>query len=98
MTDFVTSSHIARRTAAAVDAAVGAGRELGLTVTDATVLHELFSVAVQLAPAPAAVRVPGVRPQAPDPAEQRRSRHAEAEDAQWLAGRGQPAARPRRTV
>ncbi len=94
MTDFVTSAHMARRTAAAVDAAVGAGRELGLTVTDATVLHELFSVVVHLAPAPVVVRVPVVLPQSTDPDEQMRSMQAELEVTQWLADRGEPVIAP----
>ncbi|GHB48866.1 hypothetical protein GCM10010377_44790 [Streptomyces viridiviolaceus] len=61
MTD-PTPQDIARRTSFAVDAAVGAGRDLGLTVTDAKVLHDLFSVVVHLAPSPVVVRIPTVLP------------------------------------
>lgn len=60
MTDFLTSQQLADRTSAAVGAAVAAGRDLGLTVTDAAVLHDLFSVVVHLAPAPVVARIPTV--------------------------------------
>ncbi|MEU4345573.1 hypothetical protein AB0H00_30705 [Nocardia sp. NPDC023852] len=51
---------LAARTSRALDAAVDAGRGLGLTVTNATVLHDVFSVVVHLAPSPVVVRVPTV--------------------------------------
>ncbi|RDB46485.1 aminoglycoside phosphotransferase family protein, partial [Tsukamurella tyrosinosolvens] len=48
----MTGTERTARSAAAVDAAIGAARELGLAVTDTTVLHDLFSVVVRLEPAP----------------------------------------------
>lgn len=98
MTDFVTSQHIARRSAAAVDAAVGAGRDLGLTVTDATVLYELFSVVVHLGPAPVVARVPVVLPDHTDPGSQMRAMQAELDVTQWLADRGTPVIAPSPSV
>lgn len=56
MTTFLTPQQLAGRISAAVDAAVAAaGRELGLTVTDPTVLHDVFSAVVHLAPPSEAV-------------------------------------------
>lgn len=43
MTDSMTPQQIAHRTSAALAAAVSAGRDLGLSVTDARVLHDVFS-------------------------------------------------------
>lgn len=94
MTDFATPHHIARRTAAAVDAAVGAGRDLGLTVTDATVLHDLFSVVVHLAPSPVVVRVPTVLAHCEDLGSQARRQQAELDVTRWLADRGTPVIPP----
>lgn len=94
MTDFVTSEDITRRTAAARDAAVAAGRDLGLTVTDPKVLYELFSVVVHLAPSPVVARVPVVLPHTENldavSARQRR----ELDVARWLTGRGVPVIPP----
>ncbi len=94
MVDFLSSRDLARRTAAAVDAAVGAGRELGLTVTDATVLHDLFSVVVHLAPTPVVARVPTVRPRREDLTQRARAQQRELDVAQWLADRGTPVIPP----
>ncbi|WP_063730476.1 phosphotransferase [Streptomyces sp. RTd22] len=94
MTDFMTSAHIARRTSAAVDAAVGAGRDLGLTVTDAAVLHDLFSVVVHLAPSPVVVRVPTVLPHSADLDSQARRQQTELDVTQWLADQGTPVIPP----
>lgn len=82
------------RRSAAVDAAVGAGRALGLTVTDARVLHDLFSVVVHLAPAPVVARVPTVLPRSTDPAVQSSRQRTELDVAQWLADRGTPVLPP----
>ncbi|WP_283136228.1 phosphotransferase [Rhizohabitans arisaemae] len=94
MTDFVTSQGIARRTSAAVDAAVGAGRELGLPVTDARVLHDLFSVVVHLAPAPVVARVPTVLPHGTGLDSLARRQQAELDVTRWLADRGTPVIPP----
>lgn len=93
MSDFLTPEQIARRTAAALDAAVGAGRDLGLPVSDATVLYDLFSVVVHLAPAPVVARIPVVLPNS-DPAALMRRQRAELDVTTWLAERGVPVLRP----
>ncbi|MGR3936520.1 phosphotransferase [Streptomyces sp. BRA346] len=94
MTEFMTAAHIARRTSAAVDAAVGAGRDLGLTVTDAAVLHDLFSVVVHLAPSPVVVRVPTVLPHSADLDSQARRQQTELDVTRWLADQGTPVIPP----
>ncbi|MEV6277780.1 aminoglycoside phosphotransferase family protein [Nocardia sp. NPDC051832] len=94
MTDFATPQDLARRTAAAVDAAVGAGRELGLTVVDAAVLHDVFSVVVHLAPAPVVVRVPTVLPHCESLDSLARRQRSELDVSSWLAGRGTPVIPP----
>ena len=94
MPDFQTSRQIARRTSAAVEAAVGAGRDLGLTVTDARVLHDVFSVVVHLAPAPVVARIPTVLPHYADLGSQARRQRAELDVTRWLADRGVPVIPP----
>jgi hypothetical protein len=90
----VTPQDIARRTSAAVDAAVGAGRDLGLTVTDAKVLHELFSVVVHLAPSPVVARIPTVLPRYASLDSQARRQQAELDVTRWLADQGTPVIPP----
>lgn len=94
MTDSAQPQALARRSAAALDAAVAAGRELGLTVTDAEVLHDLFSVVVHLAPAPVVARVPVVLPAYATPDVLARRQQAELDVTRWLAGRGVPVIAP----
>ncbi|MEV4799221.1 aminoglycoside phosphotransferase family protein [Nonomuraea sp. NPDC049421] len=85
---------LASRTAAALDAAVGAGRDLGLTVTDAQVLHDLFSVVVHLAPAPVVARVPVVLPAYVDLDLLARRQQTELDVTRWLAEQGTPVIPP----
>lgn len=94
MADFLTPQQLTRRTSAAVDAAVGAGRGLGLTVTDATVLHDLFSVVVHLAPSPVVARVPTVLPHCTDLGSLARRQQVELDVTRWLADRGTPVIPP----
>lgn len=94
MDAFLTSEQIAGRTARAVDAAVTAGRDLGLAVTDPRVLHDVFSVVVHLAPAPVVARVLAVLPQYADLASQAGRQRAELDVTWWLAGRGIPVIPP----
>ncbi|MGK5530287.1 phosphotransferase family protein [Streptomyces sp. URMC 129] len=94
MTDFLTPRHIAQRTSAAVDAAVGAGRDLGLTVTDARVLHDLFSVVVHLAPSPVVARIPTVLPPCVSPDSLACRQQAELDVTRWLADQGTPVIPP----
>lgn len=94
MADSVTPRDAARRTSAAVDAAVGAGRDLGLAVTDARVLHDVFSVVVHLAPSPVVARVPTVLPHWEGPDSVARRQRAELDVVRWLADRGIPVIPP----
>lgn len=94
MTDFLTPEHIAHRTRAARDAAVGAARELGLTVTDARVLHDLFSVVVHLAPSPVVARIPTVLPDSVSLESLARRQRAELDVTRWLADQGTPVLAP----
>lgn len=94
VTDFLRPQQIADRTSAAVDAAVAAGRDLGLTVTDAAVLHDLFSVVVHLAPAPVVARIPTVLPHVAGLASQAHRQQAELDVTRWLADRGTPVIPP----
>ena len=84
-----TTDQLAARTERALAAATEAGRELGLTVERPTVLYDVFSVVVHLAPAPVVVRVPTVLPRTV--ADQQRR---ELAVAGWLAGRGHPVVAP----
>ncbi|MGC9539712.1 phosphotransferase [Streptomyces sp. UG1] len=94
MTDLLTPQDIARRTAAAAEAAVAAGRHLGLTVTDAKVLYELFSVVVHLAPSPVVARIPTVVPTYADLDSLTHRQRAELDVTQWLADQGVPVIPP----
>ncbi|MCM6778838.1 aminoglycoside phosphotransferase family protein [Nocardia sp. CDC159] len=94
MPEAMTTEQLADRTARAREAAVAAGRELGLTVTDATVLHDVFSVVVHLAPAPVVVRVPTVLPDYLDLEAQTARQRTELDVVAWLAGRGEPVIPP----
>ncbi|MEV0087107.1 phosphotransferase [Saccharopolyspora sp. NPDC050642] len=94
MTEFASPQQIAHRTSAAVDAAVGVGRDLGLTVTDARVLHDLFSVVVHLAPAPVVARIPTVLPHNTELDSLARRQQAELDVTRWLADRGTPVIPP----
>ncbi|MGP3683272.1 phosphotransferase family protein [Streptomyces sp. IBSNAI002] len=88
MTGFLTAQERADRTSAAVEAAVEAGRGLGLTVTEPTVLHDLFSVVVHLAPAPVVARIPTVLPRPDDLAALARRQQDELDVTWWLADQG----------
>ncbi|WP_324192607.1 phosphotransferase [Nocardia transvalensis] len=85
---------LADRTSRALDAAVAAGRGLGLTVTDATVLHDVFSVVVHLVPSPVVVRVPTVAPSYLDLEAQATRQQAELDVVTWLAEQGTPVIPP----
>ncbi|MDT0270061.1 phosphotransferase [Streptomyces sp. DSM 44915] len=94
MATFLTPQQLADRTAAAVAAAVAAGRALGLTVTEPRVLHDLFSVVVHLAPAPVVARLPTVLPHPEDLAAVGRRQRDELDVARWLADQGVPVIPP----
>lgn len=92
----LTPADISRRTDRAVAAAVDTGRELGLTVSDPQVLHDVFSVIVHLKPAPVVARVPTVLPRCyrTDPRRQTAQQRAELAVTGWLAERGHPVVAP----
>ncbi|ANZ41942.1 aminoglycoside phosphotransferase [Lentzea guizhouensis] len=94
MTAFATPEDIARRTTAAKDAAVAAGRDLGLTITEPKVLYELFSVVVHLAPSPVVARVPVVLPHTEDLDATTARQQRELDVARWLANQGTPVIPP----
>ncbi|UNS99941.1 aminoglycoside phosphotransferase family protein [Streptomyces tubbatahanensis] len=94
MAGFLTPDQLAARTSRARDAAVAAGRALGLTVTDARVLHDVFSVVVHLAPSPVVVRVPTVLPSYADPDTQAARQRRELDVVGWLAQQGTPVIPP----
>jgi len=94
MSTSMTPEQIAHRTSRAASAAVHAARGLGLTVTDARVLHDVFSVVVRLTPAPVVARIPTVLPPSADPGDTARRQQAELDVAQWLADQGTPVIPP----
>lgn len=94
MTDFATPEDIAHRTGAAKDAAVAAGRDLGLEITEGRVLYELFSVVVHLAPAPVVARIPTVLPHTTTLDSLARRQQQELDVAQWLHDQGTPVIAP----
>ncbi|MEV8375154.1 phosphotransferase [Kribbella sp. NPDC056861] len=86
---------LAARTDQAVAAAAAAARDLGLTVTDPTVLYDVFSVVVHLKPAPVVARIPVVLPKPlQDLAVEARRQQTELDVAQWLVEQGHPVVAP----
>ncbi|SER55948.1 phosphotransferase [Lentzea albida] len=94
MTAFATPEDIAARTEAAKEAAVAAGRELGLEIGEGAVLYELFSVVVHLAPSTVVARVPTVLPHTTTPESLARRQQQELDVAQWLHDQGTPVIPP----
>lgn len=90
----LTSDQLAARTQRALAAVTAAGRELGLTVDDPTILHDAFSVVVHLAPSPVVARVPVVLPDGFELSTQTARQTRELAVVGWLADRGQPVVRP----
>jgi hypothetical protein len=85
LSDRLDARELAARTARAVDTAVSTGRELGLNVREAQVLHDAFCVVLRLAPAPVVVRVPVVVMYGSDLAALRARQVREIAVADWLA-------------
>ncbi|MGC4940755.1 phosphotransferase [Kribbella sp. DT2] len=80
------------RTPQAAEASAAAGRELGLTVTEPTVLYDLFSAVVHLTPSPVVARIPLVLQLTPAEAGDRQQR--ELDVAQWVYEQGGQVVRP----
>jgi hypothetical protein len=78
----------------AVEAAAAVGRELGIGAGRPKVLHDMFSVVVQLAPAPVVVRVPVVLPPGLDLPLMAARQQRELEVVTWLVDHGLPVVRP----
>ena len=79
----------------AVQAAASAARNLGLTVTDPTVLYDAFSVVVHLKPSPVVARVPVSLPDhLMEPGVAVRRQQRELDVAGWLTERGKPVVAP----
>ncbi|WP_198678083.1 phosphotransferase [Streptomyces sp. Go-475] len=94
MQEFMTPDQMAARSSRALSAAVAAGRDLGLAVTEARVLYDVFSVVVHLAPSPVVVRVPTVLPPYADAAYQSARQRLELDVVAWLAEQGHPVIPP----
>ena len=94
MTDFATPEQLAHRTNAAKEAAVAAGRELGLDITEGKVLYELFSVVVHLSPSPVVARIPTVLPHTATLQDLAKRQQQELDVAQWLHDQGTPVIPP----
>ncbi|MFC9438418.1 phosphotransferase family protein [Nocardia sp. NPDC057030] len=90
----MTPEQLVDRTSRAVEAAVAAGRALGLPVTDAKILHDAFSVVVHLAPAPVVVRVPTVLSGRAGLDDQAARQQVELDVVAWLAEQGHPVIPP----
>lgn len=90
----LTPDQLAERSQCARRAAMEAGRELGLTVTDAEIIHDAFSVVVHLAPVPVVVRVPVVLPDGMELGALKSRQARELSAVHWLAQQGQPVVRP----
>ncbi|MFF8935471.1 phosphotransferase family protein [Streptomyces paradoxus] len=90
----MTPDQMSARTSRALAAAVAAGRDLGLDVADARVVHDVFSVVVHLAPSPVVVRVPTVLPSYADAGSRAARQRQELAVAGWLADQGHPVIPP----
>ncbi|MCV7366159.1 phosphotransferase [Mycolicibacterium duvalii] len=89
-----TAEQLARRTRRACAAALRAATALGLSATRARVLHDAFSVVVQLEPEPVVARIPVVLTGSSDSDAQHSRQQRELDVAGWLADRGVPVVRP----
>ncbi|WP_424187263.1 aminoglycoside phosphotransferase family protein [Actinokineospora sp. G85] len=85
----ITEDERAARSERALRAAVAAAGELGLDAGQATVVYDVFSVVVDLAPAPVVARVPVVTPPGSGPEQRERFQRTELAVAAWLDARGE---------
>ncbi|PQD97968.1 phosphotransferase [Mycobacterium sp. EPG1] len=90
----MTPEDLAERTRRATDAAVAAGRELGLRIEQPTVLHDVFSVVVHLRPQPVVARIPVVSTANLQPDRQNARQQRELDVAAWLDAHGVPVVPP----
>jgi hypothetical protein len=96
LADEISPDAVRARQERAVAAAVAAGHDLGITVTEPRVLYDAFSVIVHLHPAPVVARVPTVLPRTVKAAPQAQAdqQRRELAVAGWLAERGHPVVAP----
>lgn len=94
----MTPDELAERTRRATAAAVDAGRDLGLRVERATVLHDVFSVVVHLEPEPVVARIPVVLTASTVPERQAARQQRELDVVAWLDAQGVPVVAPARGV
>ncbi|WP_367127845.1 aminoglycoside phosphotransferase family protein [Saccharothrix sp. HUAS TT1] len=87
----ITEEERAARSQRACDAAVAAVTALGLDVSEAKVLYDVFSVVVDLAPSPVVARVPVVTPRGITSTGFQRT---ELDVSSWMASRGEPTVVP----
>ncbi|WP_156757692.1 aminoglycoside phosphotransferase/kinase family protein [Actinokineospora pegani] len=90
----ITEDEQAARSERALRAAVAAAGDLGLDAGQATIVYDVFSVVVDLAPAPVVARVPVVTPPGSGPEQRERFQRTELAVAAWLHGRGEPTVLP----
>ncbi|XTP34457.1 phosphotransferase [Mycobacterium sp. TJFP1] len=90
----MTPEELAARTRRAVEAAVRAGRDLGLNVDHGAVLHDVFSVVVHLRPEPVVARIPVVLTGSTQPDRQTARQQRELDVVAWLDTQGVPVVRP----
>ncbi len=90
----LSPTELAARTQRAVAAATEAGREFGLRVSEAKVVHDAFSVVVHLAPSPVVARVLVVLPHGIEGPVQAARQSRELAVVAWLADAGHPVVRP----
>lgn len=90
----LSADQLVDRTRRATQAALEAGRALGLRTDRATVLHDVFSVVVHLEPAPVVARVPVVLPPGYTPELERTRQQRELDVVAWLDAQGVPVVPP----
>ncbi|HMJ14496.1 MAG TPA: phosphotransferase [Polyangiaceae bacterium] len=90
----LTPDELHARTERAVLAALGAGRTLGLHIEEPKVLHDAFSVVVELAPSPVVARVQVIVPHRLDASAQASRQRRELSVVSWLSERGHPVVPP----
>ncbi|HKV17489.1 MAG TPA: phosphotransferase [Mycobacterium sp.] len=90
----MTADDLADRSRRATHAAVAAADELGLTVRQPSVLHDVFSVVVHLAPESVVARIPVVLTAGTEPDVQAARQQRELDVVAWLDEQGVPVVPP----
>jgi hypothetical protein len=98
LSQVISDAERARRTRSAADAAVTVARAHGLQVDEGRVRYDVFSVIVELVPAPVVARVPTVLPASLTSQAQRAQQSRELAATRWLAEQGHPAVVPAQAI